>query len=74
MRKTKKSKEDYKENYNDSNGGGSTITTSIMGLFWTAVMLLAVFYSFKIKGGFDFGHFLLAFFFSPIYLIWGISK
>lgn len=49
-------------------------TNSIGGLFWFIITLIAIYYSFIISGGFKIGPFLLAFFFSPFYLVYGIYK
>jgi hypothetical protein len=47
-------------------------TSSIGGLFWFLITLLAIYYSFVISGGFKLGPFLLALIFSPFYLVYGI--
>lgn len=66
-------KENYRENYKDNSDGGFA-TRPIMGVFWMIITFIAIYYSFIIEGGFSLGPFLLAFFFSPIYLVWGIYK
>ena len=75
---TKKSKEDfvenYKENYMDDDGPGGSMTKAIGGVFWMLVTFIAIYYSFIIEGGFSLGPFLLALFFSPFYLVWAIYK
>lgn len=82
MKNHKKSKEDYVENYRenykenymgDGDDGGVAVKT-IMGIFWGLVTFIAIYYSFIIEGGFSLGPFLLALFFSPIYLVWGVYK
>ena len=61
-----------KENYNDP--PTPSWTWRITSIFWMLITFIAVYYSFQIEGGFKLGPFLLAFFFSPIYLVWGIYK
>ena len=51
-----------------------SLMSKIMSWVWFFVMLYAIFYSFKLNKGFSLGSFLLAIFFSPVYLIYGISK
>ena len=64
-----------KEKYNgDDNDNNSSISKTIISIFWGLIAITAVYYSFTIEKGFKLGPFLLALFFSPIYLVWGIYK
>ena len=51
-----------------------TIMSTVTMIIWTVITLIAIYYSFIIYKGFNLGGFLLAFLFSPIYLLWGIYK
>jgi hypothetical protein len=62
-----------KEKYKDDNDN-SSMSKTIISIFWGLITIAAIYYSFTIEKGFKFGPFLLALFFSPIYLVWGIYK
>ena len=65
-------------NYDDDDDSVTSPPTTpfmiIMRLFWTVVVCIAVYYSFKVSGGFNWGPFLLALFFAPFYIVYGIYK
>jgi hypothetical protein len=63
----KKKKEKY-----DGDDGGRSSSKTIVTIFWGMITFVAIYYSFVINKGFKWGPFLLALFFSPIYLVWGI--
>jgi hypothetical protein len=46
----------------------------LMSICFFIISSIAVYYSFVIEKGFKLGPFLLAVFFSPVYLMWGIYK
>jgi hypothetical protein len=62
-----------KENYNGYETF-SSIWNTLIYLFFSISTIAAIYYSFVIEKGFSLGPFLLALFFSPIYLVWGIYK
>ena len=66
--------DDIKENFINYNNEPNSITNIIIYIFYTIVTFIAIYYSFQINKGFNFGAFLLALIFSPIYLLWGIYK
>ena len=51
-----------------------SVVSTIISIVWVIVTLTAIYYSFVIYKGFDFGGFILALLFAPIYLIYGIYK
>lgn len=66
----------YNKNYDQdpaSNVLGSIIWVTIMQIFWIIIALIAIYYSFKLNGGMSWS-ILLAIFFSPIYLVYGVYK
>ena len=65
--------DDIKENF-IYNNKPTSITNTIIYIFYTIITFIAIYYSFQINNGFNFGAFLLALIFSPIYLLWGIYK
>ena len=52
----------------------SSAWKTVVSIFWGLIVFIAIYYSFVIENGFKWGPFLLALFFSPIYLVWGIFK
>ena len=65
-------KEDIIENYQPTQN--TKVVSTIISIVWGIVTLTAIYYSFVIYKGFDFGGFILALLFAPIYLIYGIYK
>jgi len=65
-------KKKVKENYDDP--PDNPVWGISTRIFWALITIIAIYYSFEIEGGFKWGPFLLALFFSPIYLVWGIYK
>lgn len=63
-----------KEKYDGDDMGGRSSWKTIVSIFWGMIAFVAIYYSFVINKGFKWGPFLLALFFSPIYLVWGIYK
>jgi hypothetical protein len=58
-----------KEKFDDTSSSYGYITMIIM---WF-VSLFAIYLSFKCNNGFNWGHFLLAFFFAPFYIVYHLA-
>ncbi len=71
MTKNQKNEEEIVENYTQDDG---SMMGTLVSLIWLIISISAIYYSFEINKGFHFGSFLLALFFAPFYLLWGIWK